>query len=76
MTRGKLTLVKGSATCLIALACLLVAPALANAAFVPPPLKKQAAARPNATLSVIVLGQPTTPTSTLKDRVKNAGVVG
>jgi serine protease AprX len=64
---------KAFAAFVIALACVFGAPAVAKAAFVPPPLQKQAAAKPGATLNVIVLGQPSTPMSTLKDHVKNAG---
>jgi len=70
MTRGKLTVIKGSTTFVIALACLLVAPAVASAGFVPPPLQNQAAANPSATLNVIVLGQSGTSSSLLRDRVE------
>jgi len=73
MTRGKLTVIKGSTTFVIALACLLVAPAVASAGFVPPPLQNQAAANPSATLNVIVLGQSGTSSSLLRDRVRSAG---
>jgi len=44
-----------------------------KAGFVPPPLKNQAAANPDATLDVIVLGQPGTRTDTVRDRVKSLG---
>jgi serine protease AprX len=57
----------------IALACVFAAPAVAKAAFVPPPLQKQAAANPSATLNVIVLGQPSYTSSVLRDHVKSAG---
>ena len=57
----------------IALACVLAAPAVASAGFVPPPLQTQAAANPNATLNVIVLGQASTTTATLSTHVRNAG---
>jgi serine protease AprX len=70
---GRLTLIKGSATFVVAAACLLAVPAVASAGFVPPPLRNQAAANPDATLNVIVLGQPETPSSVLKERVKSAG---
>jgi serine protease AprX len=71
--RGSFTLVKGSATFVLAMACLLAAPAIASAGFVPPPLQSQASANPDATLNVIVLGQPSTSSSVLTTRVKNAG---
>jgi serine protease AprX len=58
---------------LIALACVFAAPAVAQAAFVPPPLQKQAAAYPRQTLNVIVLGQPRASTDTVKEHVKNVG---
>jgi serine protease AprX len=73
LQRGRFTLVKGSATLVVAMACLLAAPAVASAGFVPPPLQNQAAANPDATLNVIVLGQPTTSASLLRDRVRGAG---
>jgi serine protease AprX len=73
LTRGFCTVIKGSATLVIAVACLLAAPAIASAGFVPPPLQNQATANPGATLNVIVLGQPTASTSVLKDHVKTAG---
>jgi serine protease AprX len=73
LTRGTWTLIKGPTALVIALACVLAAPAVASAGFVPPPLQNQAATNPNATLNVIVLGQPDTPTSILKDRVKSNG---
>lgn len=57
---------------LFALACMLVAPALAKAAFVPPPLLDQARANPNTSFNVIVLGQQGK-TSDTTDRVKSAG---
>lgn len=66
-------LFKGSAAVVAALACLLVAPAVANAGFVPPPLQAQATANPDASLNVIVLGQSTTSSSVLRDRVRTAG---
>jgi serine protease AprX len=73
LQRGRFTLSKGSATAVVALACLLAAPAVASAGFVPPPLQNQAAANPDATLNVIVLGQPGTSSSVLRDRVRGAG---
>jgi serine protease AprX len=71
---GRFTLSKGSATFVVAIACLLATPAVASAGFVPPPLQNQAAANPDATLNVIVLGQPGTSSAVLKDHVKSAGV--
>ena len=62
-----------TAALVIALACVFGAPAAAKAAFVPPPLQKQAAAKPSDTLDVIVLGRPGTSTDAVKNRVKNAG---
>ena len=53
------TSTKAIAVLVIALACVFGAPAVAKAGFVPPPLQNQATAKPNATLNVIVLGQPT-----------------
>jgi serine protease AprX len=73
LKRGRWTLIKGSATFVIALACLLVAPAVASAGFVPPPLQNQASTDPDAALNVIVLGQPGTQSSVLKERVKTSG---
>jgi serine protease AprX len=73
LKRGTWTLIKGSATFVIALACLLVAPAVASAGFVPPPLQNQASTDPDAALNVIVLGQPGTQSSVLKERVKTSG---
>jgi serine protease AprX len=73
LKRGFCTVSKRSATLVIAVACLLVAPAVASAGFVPPPLQSQATANPDATLNVIVLGQLGTSSSTLKDRVRGAG---
>jgi serine protease AprX len=64
---------KPCATLIVVVACLLAAPAIASAGFVPPPLQNQAAANPAATLNVIVLGQPGRSASALKDRVRNAG---
>jgi serine protease AprX len=69
----KTTLLKGSATFLVTVACLLAAPAIASAGLVPPPLQSQAQANPDATLNVVVLGQPTASSSTLRDHVKAAG---
>jgi serine protease AprX len=60
-------------TFVVSTACLLGVPAVASAGFVPPPLQKQAVANSNSTLSVIVLGQPGTSSSALRDRVRNAG---
>jgi serine protease AprX len=73
LQRGRVTLSKGPATFVVAMACLLAAPAVASAGFVPPPLQNQAAANPDATLNVIVLGQPGTSSSVLRDRVRTAG---
>jgi serine protease AprX len=56
-----------------ATACLVALPGVASAGFVPPPLQQQAAANPGQLLNVIVLGQPTSPMSVLRDRVKAAG---
>jgi serine protease AprX len=67
------TSTKATAVLVIALACVFGAPAVAKAGFVPPPLQSQATANPDATLNVIVLGQPGTRTDTVKDRVKSAG---
>jgi serine protease AprX len=59
-----------------ALACALVAPALAQAAaFVPPPLQSLAASAPNDTVAVIVLAQPGVSTDDLKAKVKALGKV-
>ena len=46
------------------------APAVAKAGFVPPPLQNQAAANPSSTLNVIVLGQPSYTSATLRDHVR------
>jgi serine protease AprX len=73
LIRGRFTVVKGLATFVVVTACLLVAPAVASAGFVPPPLHNQAAANPDATLNVIVLGQPAVMGDYLKNRVKSAG---
>ena len=67
------TSTKAIAVLVIALACVFGATSVANAGFVPPPLKNQATANPDATLNVIVLGQPTVTASALRDRVRNAG---
>ena len=67
------TSTKAIAVLVIALACVFGAPAVANAGFVPPPLQNQATAQPNATLNVIVLGQPGKSTDAVRDRVKSAG---
>ena len=64
---------KATAVLVIAFACIFGVPAVAKAGFVPPPLKNQATANPDATLNVIVLGQPTATSSTLKEHVRNAG---
>src|SRR2546426_12703723 len=72
MTSGSWTL-KGSTALAVLVGCLLAAPTIASAGFVPPPLLNQAAANPGATLNVIVLGQPGTPSATLMTHVKNAG---
>ena len=72
MTSGSWTL-KGSTALAVLVGCLLAAPAIASAGFVPPPLLNQAAANPGATVNVIVLGQPGTPSATLMTHVKNAG---
>jgi serine protease AprX len=69
----RFTVAKASAVLVAALACILALPGLASAAFVPPPLLSQATANPAGTLNVIVLGQPTTTSAALRDRVKNAG---
>jgi serine protease AprX len=74
LRRGRLTLSKGCAALAVAVGCLLAAPGIASAGFVPPPLQSQAAANPDATLNVIVLGQPGTSSSVLKERVKSVGV--
>jgi len=73
LKRGTRTLLRGSATFVIAIACLLVAPAIASAGFVPPPLQNQATANPDATLNVIVLGQPSTTAAALRERVRSIG---
>jgi serine protease AprX len=73
LRHGRLTLSKGCAPLAVAVGCLLAAPAIASAGFVAPPLQSQAAANPDATLNVIVLGQASKSVSVLKDRVKNAG---
>jgi serine protease AprX len=73
LTRGRFTLIKGSATFVVAAACLFAVPAVASAGFVPPPLQNQAAANPDATLNVIVLGQSGTPASVLREHVRNVG---
>jgi serine protease AprX len=53
--------------------CSLAAPAVAGAAFVAPPVAAQAAANPNTTMSVIVLGQPAATPQAVKDRVRAVG---
>jgi serine protease AprX len=59
-----------------ALACALVAPALAQAAaFVPPPLQSLAVSAPDDTVAVIVLAQPGVSTDDLKARVRALGKV-
>jgi serine protease AprX len=58
VTRGRFTLSKGVATLVVAMACVLVAPAVAGAAFVAPPLLAQATANPSSPIIVVVLGQP------------------
>jgi serine protease AprX len=67
------TSTKAIAVLVIALACVFGAPAVAKAGFVPPPLQNQAAAQPNATMNVIVLGQPGKSTDAVRDRVKSVG---
>src|SRR5262249_48380311 len=64
---------KALAALAFAFVCVFAAPAVARAGFVPPPLQKQAAAKPDATLNVIVLGQPGSRSATLKEHVKGAG---
>src|SRR3954447_1798560 len=66
------TSTKATAVLVIALACVFGAPAVANSGIVPPPLKNQSPAQPNATLNVIVLGQQGGGTDAVRDRVKSA----
>jgi serine protease AprX len=61
------------ATFVAALACSLVVPALASAAFVPPPLLALAQAHPSTVYAVIFLGQPGVTSQQLKEHVRAAG---
>jgi serine protease AprX len=70
---GMRTSRRALAAFVLALACVFAAPAVAKAGFVPPPLQNQAQANPNSTLNVIVLGQPSYTSATLRDRVRSAG---
>src|SRR5262245_44743607 len=56
-----------------ALASVFALPAVAGAAFVPPPLQRQATANPSDVMNVIVLGQPTAAMSDLRAAAKTSG---
>ncbi len=71
MTSGRFTLIKGLTTFVVTIACLLVAPAVAGAAFVAPPLLAQAAANPSSPIIVVVLGKPTTTSQLVKRDIRN-----
>ena len=72
----RFTVAKTLAALIAVVGCAFAVPAVADAAFVAPPVVAEATANPFATMNVIVLGQPTTTSQVVKDRIRSVGGKG